>query len=50
MASVSVSIGEDTLTRLLDRGWIELRGGGLAREIRLTIAGLDALSAKVPLY
>lgn len=36
------------LQRLKENGWIEWRGQGPSFELKLTIAGLDALRAKIP--
>jgi hypothetical protein len=44
LSTISVSAGDRLLASLVRNGWIERNEG----EIRLTVAGLDALRAKLP--
>jgi len=46
-SKLRVPMGPPGLQRLSATGWIEQRGQGLALELKLTAAGLEALRAKV---
>ncbi len=46
-SKVPLSIGQGTLNRLAENGWIERRGGGPRSEVKLTAAGLEALQAHI---
>ena len=47
LSKVPLSIGQGTLNRLAENGWIERRGGGPRSEIKLTPAGLVALQTPI---
>ena len=47
LSKVPLSIGQGTLNRLAENGWIERRGGGPRSEIKLTPAGLLALQQPI---
>ena len=47
LSKVPLSIGQGTLNRLAENGWIERQGGGPRSEIKLTAAGLEALQAPI---
>ena len=42
-----ISAGEMTLSRLVHRGWIEMRGEKQHTEVRLTPAGLEAMRSPI---
>jgi predicted transcriptional regulator len=47
VSKLPISIGQRTLDRIVDNGWIERRGSGPRSEIKLTPAGLAALQAPI---
>ncbi len=42
-----IPAGEMTLSRLVQRGWIEIQGRGHKTEGRLTEAGLNAMRSRI---
>jgi hypothetical protein len=47
VSKLPVSVGQGTINRIVDNGWIELRGGGPRSEIKLTPSGLEALRTPI---
>lgn len=47
VSKLSIPVGQRTLSRLAENGWIERRGSGQRSEIKLTPAGLIALQTQI---
>jgi hypothetical protein len=47
VSKLPTPVGQRTLDRIAENGWIERRGGGPRTEIKLTPSGLIALQAPV---
>ena len=47
VSKLPVSVGQRTLDRIANNGWIERRSGGPRSEIKLTPAGLTALQTPI---
>ena len=47
VSKLPISVGQGTINRIAENGWIERRGGGPRLEIRLTPAGLLALQTRI---
>jgi hypothetical protein len=45
---LGVAFGEGLLMRLAKHGWIEQRGIGKSHEIKITLAGIEAMRARIP--
>ena len=47
LSKLPIAVGQGSLDRLAESGWIERRGSGPQSEIKLTPAGLEALQAPI---
>jgi hypothetical protein len=47
LSKLPISVGQRTLDRITENGWIERRSGGPQSEIKLTEAGLTALQTPI---
>jgi hypothetical protein len=47
LSKVPLHVGQRTIIRIAENGWIERRGSGARSEIKLTPAGLVALQAPI---
>ncbi len=47
ISKLSLPVGQRTLNRIVENGWIERRGSGPRSEVKLTPAGLTALQAPI---
>jgi hypothetical protein len=47
VSKLPIPVGQRTLDRIAENGWIERRGGGPQSEIKLTPSGLMALQAPI---
>jgi predicted transcriptional regulator len=47
VSKLPISVGQRTLDRIAEKGWIERRGGGPRSEIKLTPSGLKALQTPI---
>jgi hypothetical protein len=47
ISKLPITVGQRTINRIAEDGWIERRGGGPRSEIRLTPSGLLALQTPI---
>jgi hypothetical protein len=47
VSKLPIPVGQGTINRIAEHGWVERRGGGPRSEIKLTPAGLMALQTPI---